>query len=256
MTVDVNINLSRWPTRRLPFDETPRLVDKLRRSKVTQAWASSFDSLLHNDIAGVNTRLADQCHRHGDGFLIPFGSINPLLPDWREDTRRCVELHHMPGIRLHPNYHGYTLDHPVVAELLSICDREKLIVQLVVKMEDERTQHPLLRVPAVDVKPLTSLLATLPNLKVVLLNSQRTLRDDELSELVAVGQIYCDISMLEGVGGIARLLKIVPLERMLFGSHFPFFVWESAWFKLQESELANFHVEAICRLNARQLLSN
>jgi uncharacterized protein len=56
--IDTNINLSRWPFRRLKGDETPDLVRWLRSRNVTQAWAGSFDRLLHKDIGGVNARLA------------------------------------------------------------------------------------------------------------------------------------------------------------------------------------------------------
>src|SRR5439155_20659192 len=101
--IDVNVNLSRWLLRRLRGDDTSALVAMLHRHNVVQAWAGTFDVLLHKDLASANARLADQCHRHGRGVLVPFGSINPKSPDWKEDLRRCAEEHRMAGIRLHPN---------------------------------------------------------------------------------------------------------------------------------------------------------
>jgi len=254
MIVDVNVNLSRWPFRRLPCDELPGLVEKLRATGVTEAWAGSFDGVFHKDLGGANARLADDCRKVPKGLLRPFGSINPMMPDWREELRRCHEDYHMPGIRLHPSYHNYPLDDPALAELLTLAERRGLIAQLAVRMEDPRMQHPLMQVPDVDPGPLPKLLAARPKLRLVLLGALQTVRGDAITQLVRAGEVYLEISMLEGVAGIANLLGRVPVERILFGSHFPLFILESAALKLQESELSPSQAAAITHRNAQRLL--
>ncbi len=256
MITDVNVNLSRWPFRRLPDDQTPRLVKKLRAAGVTRAWASSFDGLLHHDISGVNQRIADDCRQQGESILVPFGCINPKLNGWQKDLVQCKEKHRMPGIRLFPNYHDYTLEDESFKKLLSEAEQANLIVQIALKMEDERTQHPHVRVPPVEMKPLPELIQQHPKLRLVILNGMKTLRGDLLTQLVRSGNVYFDISMQESVGGIEKMLKQIPLERVLFGSHFPFFYLESALLKLKESNLGRFREEAIRYKNAKNLLKS
>ncbi len=253
--IDVNVNLSRWPLRSLPLDNTAALVTKLRQQGVTQAWAGSFDGLLSKDLANVNTRLASECRRHGRGLLRPFGSINPKLPDWEEELRRCAEQHQMPGIRLHPNYHGYKLDDPDFARLLRLAAERGLTVQLALLMEDERMMHSLLRVESVDTAPLAKLVHGTPGLRLVLLNALGKIRGQPLLELLRAGEVYVEISMLEGVGGIANLLAQVPADRVLFGSYAPLFYFESSLLKLKESPLTPDGLRAIRNGNVQRLIA-
>ncbi len=255
MIIDTNVSLSRWPFRRLVGDEPAELVVRLRKHTVVQAWAGSFDGILHKDIAGVNARLAEDCRKHGEGFLVPFGSINPKLPDWQDDLRRCQELHKMPGIRLHPNYHGYNLADPTFAELLRLATAHRLIVQLALSMEDVRTQHPLLRVPRVDLTPLADLVKREPEARLEILNCTPTIGLEQLQPGASAGEIYFEFSMVEGIGGVARLAERVSLERVLFGSNYPLFYFESALLKVQESGLAEAQKYALFEGNARRLIT-
>ena len=255
MITDVNVHLSRWPFRRLACDDLPKLIEKLQNAGVTQAWAASFDGVFHKDVAAVNTRLAADCRKARPGMLIPFGTVNPTLPDWREDLRRCHEEHKMPGIRLYPSYHRYGLDDPALAELLTMAEGRGLIVQLVVRIEDTRMQHPLMLVPDVDPKSLVGLIAARPKLRLVILDALKTVRGATLDALIDAGGVYFEISMLEGVEGISNLLRHVPVERVLFGSHLPLFILESALLKLRESELTPAQIDAITHKNADRLLN-
>ena len=217
--IDVNVSLSRWPFRRLQFDEAPALVTKLRSLGIVQAWAGSFERVLHRDIEGVNLRLAAECQQT-NGFLLPFGAINPMLPDWEEDIRRCHENHKMPGVRLYPNYHGYTLDSPLFERLLDLCAARGLTVQIAASMEDERTQHPLVRVPPVDVVALPQVMAKVPAARVILLNA---LRDSPRRRAAhAAGQVRASFPRHRIAQKASAELEtwspVSPPEPSLFGS--------------------------------------
>src|SRR5687767_9915989 len=82
--IDCNVHLFEWPFRRLKYDRTDALVAKLGKHRITQAWAGSFDAVLHKQLDAINRRLAEECFARGAGLLIPFGSVNPAWPDWEE----------------------------------------------------------------------------------------------------------------------------------------------------------------------------
>jgi len=250
--IDVNVSLARWPFRRLPDDEPEDLVRRLKRLGVTEAWAGSYDALLHQDVGGVNLRLVATCRNQGAGILQPFGTVNPLLPDWQEELRRCHEDHKMLGIRLHPNYHGYTLDNPLFAELLAAAAQRGLIVQIATKMLDPRTLHPLLKnLPNTSTSPLEKLVIREPKPKVVILNGGGG--GGRGSGLLATGAVSIDMSTVEGAAGLGRLIGNIGHEHIVFGSQAPLFYAEAAHLKLKESILTPEQTEAITQKNAERL---
>lgn len=260
--VDTNVHLSSWPFRHLKYSRTPDLVAKLRRHQVERAWASTFDALLTKDMSGANARLVEECRTRGEGMLEPFGGINPMLPDWEEDLRRCHEVHHMAGIRVHPSYQGYSLDHPDFARLLRFATERGLIVQIALQMEDTRVQHPLLPAPPVDAAPLVGLLRDVPLARIQLLNASPARLSPAARPLLNLANVSFDIAGIEGVGMVGRILggrggidRRFPAERLLFGSHAPYFPLECAVMRMFESPLNLPQMQAIMNGNARRLHS-
>jgi predicted TIM-barrel fold metal-dependent hydrolase len=249
--VDTNVSLFHWPFRRLPLDEADRLVKKLRSLGIAQAWAGSFEGLLHRDVAEVNRRLADVCRKHPE--LIPIGSVNPELPGWDKDLWLCISEHSMPGIRLHPNYHGYSLDDPRFARLLKAATKAGRFVQIASAMEDVRTQHPTVRVEDVDLTPLPKIVAGIPNARVQILNHR--LRSPLLDELAKTPGVYFDTARVDSTDGVPKLARSVPGGRVLFGTHAPFLIPEAALIRVHESAtLDAAGLQAVLGGNADQLL--
>jgi hypothetical protein len=214
-------------------------LQQLGSLNLREAWAGSFEALLHRDLAGVNDRLAAVASRHP--ALVPIGALNPELPGWERDLQRCRSVHHMAGIRLHPNYHGYRLDDPRVTELLIAATQVGLFVQIAACME----------VPDVDLTPLPDLLAGVPQARVQLLNWRP--REPLLTRLRESPRLWFDTARTDGTDGIAALLRTTGPERVLHGSHAPFLLPEAALIRLGEAPLTDEHLAAILAGNARRL---
>ena len=90
--------------------------------------------------------------------------------------------------------------------------------------------------------------------RVQLLNAMRTWRAKPVLDLAAQG-VRLEIATLEGVQGIANALAHIPGDCLCFGSHAPFYYFESAKLKLQESALSQAQMDALCAGNARRLLA-
>jgi len=260
--IDTNVNLFDWPFRTLKYRDTKALVAKLKKHRVIEAWAGSFEALLSKDMRGVNTRLADECRTQGPGFLIPFGSVNLAWPDWEEDVRRCYEVHKMPGLRIYPGYQPFDLDHPAMESLVKMTAERGLILQVVFGMEDPRVHHPIISVGPATFAPLLKATKSTPTAKVELLHFSGSSRDQDLSQFMTKPNTFMDISRLEGNGAVGRMIGSVtglpsarvPVERIVFGSHAPFFPVETAILKLIESPLGVQELQAIMQGNARRLL--
>ncbi|MEZ5386037.1 MAG: amidohydrolase family protein [Prosthecobacter sp.] len=247
--IDCHVYLGSHPFRHLAGEEGRTFAESLRRRGVTEAWAGAFEGLLRRDISDVNRILMQRCS--SDALFRPCGTVNPALPDWQDELRRCAEDHGMRVIRLHPNYHGYALADPAVRELLILATKHGLLVQIVAQMEDARTQNPQVQVAAVDLKPLPAVMREIADARVMLLNANASM---VLRHLQDCPNTTLDFAMIEGVGGVENLLKNWRLDRLVFGSFAPVFYWESSHLKIQESGLDEGQTASVCWENATALL--
>ncbi len=262
---DTNINLFQWPFRRLKYSQTDLMLAKLRKHRINQAWAGSYEALFHKDLAGVNFRLAEECRERGEGMLIPFGTVNVGWPGWEEELRRCHEQYHMPGIRIYPGYQAFDLDHSDFRSFLQVMTERGMILQIACDMEDARVHHPLIEVRDISMDLLPGLVKAVPELKVQLLYWNHKVGHNLLERLIADTFVVFDTSRIESSGGVGRLIDgnpwfgnpvTIPANRILFGSHVPYFPVEANILKLFESPLTLEQISAIVSDNANHLLDS
>ena len=138
-----------------------------------------------------------------------------------------------------------------------------LVLQVVFGMEDPRVHHPIISVGPVTFGPLLlKAVKRTPNAKAELLHFSGSSQGDDLSRFMEETNTFADISRLEGNGAVGRMIGSVrgldsahvPVDRILFGSHAPYFSLETAVLKLIESPLDAQQLQAIMQGNAHRLL--
>ena len=207
---DVNLSVGRWPFRPLPHAEMPELTAYLRKYGVEGGLVRSAESAFSSDLDAENRQLAERC-RNCPGFY-PLFTANPFYCYWREWDQVQAAV-------LYPEFQRFSLLAPetlAMAEFLA--GRGTEILAVVVREEDERSQHPLCRIPAVSVAELNGFALKLPSVTIIALNCCGW----EIAGFTAPN-LYCDTAFVEGFPALDPLTGMLQHERVLFGSHAPFF---------------------------------
>ena len=137
------------------------------------------------------------------------------------------------------------------------------MLQVVFGLEDTRVHHPDLTLVPVVAGPLVAALKAVPNARVQVLHFAGNVQGTDLHQLMTETKACIDLSRWEGNGMVGKMLGVapaanrtspVPLDRVMFGSHAPYFPVETAILKLVESPLDASQLHAIMQGNARKFL--
>jgi predicted TIM-barrel fold metal-dependent hydrolase len=251
--VDTHVYVDHWPLRQLAASPDT-LQSQIRAASVSQAWVGSLDGLFHKDMHAVNARLVELCG--GNASLVPVGSVNPTLPDWEEDLRRCSDVFKMRAVRLHPNYHGHALNDSRFVRLLKLAADRKLVVQIVTLWTGE--PHRLLtpRESRVDLRPLGEIVKPLPNLRLLMTNGDAPAQDAATNGLLRMANVWFGVGKSASGEQFGNAVRSLPPDRIVFGSTAPFNSMTASLEGLTRSGLSEEQLRAIRAENASRLLSS
>jgi polyphosphate kinase len=161
----------------------------------------------------------------------------------------------MPGIRLHPSYHGYSLDDERFSRLLEMAAERDLIVHLVTWLDDESHAYLKPLIQPVILGPLVKSVASLNGLRLVVANAIRTTSDVSVSALARLPQIFFDFARLDSAVEFSDVMRLIPTERIVFGSCSPLMKLDVTISRLKQSKLTEDQQRAIRSESVRSLMA-
>ena len=249
MIVDFCAYVGDWPTYELPYRTADGLLSLMDRCGIGAACVSLAGGMFAFDSREANERLVGAIEGYSDR-LWPIGTLDPTIPTWREDLADGLKHLDLAGFRLHPTYHGYSLEAPEVLDLAVLLADARRPLSVALHIDEERFQHPAIRVPEVPMAGILCLIRQAPTTTIVL----NSLKVEHALSLLETGlpldRVYLDINQMDiPFDGLQVLVKTNGVDRLVFGSQMPFLYPEAALMVVEHSDLSEVEIEAILEHN-------
>ncbi|MBM3239485.1 hypothetical protein FJZ31_24595 [Candidatus Poribacteria bacterium] len=250
--IDINTFIGHWPFRRLPATIPNELWDLLQVHGIERALVSPIEGIFYEEPQIANEMLASQLD--GRPELRQVAVLNPTLANWERSLRQCCEKYHIAAVKLHPNYHTHRLEDSPARDLLSAVGEAGLPVIIQLRVNDTRSHHQLMQVPDVPVADVIAAAEKMQQVNIVLGGIKWGEAQGNAAKITALPNLWLDISQMETMDGLRRMIDACGTEKLLFGTHAPFFYVRSAIIKLDEAQLSAEERECITKQNIKRIL--
>jgi predicted TIM-barrel fold metal-dependent hydrolase len=246
--VDVCAWIGTWPALRLGGEDVDHVVGRLQETGVGTILMTHLEGAFAHNPHLPNIDVYQASRRHAS--LLPVPLLDPSLATWREELAAALEWQ-APGVRLLPAYGGYDLGE--CDELAAAIGEAGLALFVQTRLEDPRRQHPRAVVSDVAATDVAALARRHPQVSVVIGGAAWTPILNLAPEILAVDNLYADVSQADGMDSLLRMVEVGLEERLLFGTHAPFFI-PLAGLARVVIDLPEDSAAAILGGNARRLL--
>jgi predicted TIM-barrel fold metal-dependent hydrolase len=220
--IDASTWAGQWPFAIHAHRALPETAERLAAIGVSRALISPVRAVFAPDPMDCNHELRCQIANAGlpAGFrfsLVPI--VNPALPGWR--TRLEAFLREsgetLAAIKVVPNYHGYALGERPGAELAAAITSLGIPVCIQMRMQDERSHHSLVKVPAVPIDDIIGFARGVPDVAILVCGAYNA----ELPRLAAAPNLHAELSFVESGNTLPNALNSLNGYRLLFATHTP-----------------------------------
>ncbi len=248
--VDCSVFAGPWPFRALPNRTPVELKAHLQAKGVTEAWVCATEAILYADPMQANEPLFDSIK--DDPFFVTFAVLNLTQPTWQQDAESCVEKWSVKGFKLFPNYHSTSLDSEEARTFANWAIKHELPVAVQIRMEDERSHHPLMKVSAVSTESLAAWANEHKQLRILICGGY----GGDLRAIKDIPNVVAEISAFESGRSLHDAVSLLGDDRILFASHCPLHYFDAVAAKLDidVEDVTIDSLEKVRSLNAIRFL--
>ncbi len=232
MLIDVNAYIGHWAFRQLRYNTAEALVRLMDKKKIEFAVVASINGVLYKNVHSANEELYRETKPFLDR-LIPVAVLNPMYADWQEDLRICAEDLGMRGIRLFPQYHGYSLSGSKGLEIIDAASELGWPVQVPMTLVDRRQRHKWDLAEDISAAEFEKAVNLRPQTKWIILNSYGINPNnivENANYLIDIANPYYQTLLRKE---IPELIKNAGSKHVVFGTDMPFRIPDAAILKLE-----------------------
>ncbi|RKN72415.1 amidohydrolase family protein [Paenibacillus ginsengarvi] len=250
MVTDVNALLGHWPFRKIRKNTLEHLRGVHRDNGITGGYVASLNSIFYNDPFEGDEELHELIGGTEYKHVL---TVNPTLPGWQRDIEEGLRRFDIRGVRIYPTYHEYDLNGEPVVRLCEELKRNVLPLFVTKRMEDERLDY-LMKPQPLSVEALRAFVNSEPDLDIVVLN----IRFNEIAEMKAelnkLPRLFVDTCGLKDkVFVLEELLKLIPANKILYGSQHPLYCLKSSFAIVDMVDVAEETKRSIFAENVKRL---
>ncbi|MBD3181277.1 amidohydrolase family protein [Candidatus Poribacteria bacterium] len=252
--IDINTYTGSWPYRPLKYSRLTDLQQMLNSHGIQKALVSPIEGMFYDDPQLANEELYKAIKKSHQ--LLPVAVIDPSMTNWSQSMEKCFIEMKFIALKLHPNYHGYSLSHDSVYQMLELAGQTNKPVIIQMRIQDIRAQSDLARAEDVSIQQVIGVVRDHPNTGFILGGIKWVEAAVSSQDIKELENLWLDISNLEYMGGLRRMIQLYGPQKLVFGTHAPFFVVRSAILKLQAAGLSEEERKNITIGNAQTVLKN
>ena len=253
--VDVTAFLGTFPWRLQAHADAATLTRQADRLGLSGLCLSHLASVFGYDTRSGNEELQRVLDAEPRFWFTPI--LNPTEPGWQAELTWALE-HRARGIRIVPGYHGYTLDHPAVTDLVAAVEDAGIALHLSTTLEDPRERHPRYVVENCTTAHVADFLRLAQHVPVVLSG----LRSGDWAEVDAnldaghdLDRVLLDTWRMNGPVGVLRAMCGAGLTPMLaYGTCQPVQEPVASAYQLASATIDEADRHALAGQNARRVL--